>query len=92
MLEVGDKVYFIKRFKEIYWQFYYKTPPEKTKHPFEKKIVQVVNTKSGILYQVKDGHFSEDWIGKIVFRTKEEAEKAITDGIGDNWSHGYDRF
>ena len=77
MYKVGDKVYFIKTFREIYWQMYSKTPPEPTRHPFEKKITQVVHTKGGILYQVKDGHFHESWVGKIVFDTKEEAQSAM---------------
>lgn len=75
--KVGDKVYFIKTFKEIYWQMYSKTPPEPTKHPFEKKITQVVHCADGTMYQVKGGHFHESWIGDIVFDTKEEAESAI---------------
>ena len=76
--KIGDKVYFIKSFREIYWWLYSKTPPPKTKFPIEKKITQIVHTKDGdILYQVKGGHFSSSWINYIVFDTKEEAKKAI---------------
>lgn len=75
--KVGDKVYFIRTFREIYWWVYSKTPPEKLKHPQEKKITQVVYTKDGPLYQVKGGHFPDSWIGDIVFDTKEEAENAM---------------
>ena len=76
--KIGDKVYFIESFREIYWPFYYKSPPKKRKHPLEKKIVQVVSTRDGqTLYQVKDGHFAESWIDKLVFNTKAEAENAI---------------
>jgi hypothetical protein len=78
--EIGDKVYFTKSFKEIFWQLYYKTPPEKRKHPLEKKITQIVRVGDEILYQVKDGHFPDSWIGKIVFDTKEEAYIAIKEG------------
>lgn len=72
---VGDKVYFIKDFKEIWWEIYYQSQPPKRKHPLERKITQVVYTKDDVLYQVKGGHFSESWVGEIVFDTKEEAEK-----------------
>lgn len=72
---VNDKVYFIKTFDEIYNNNRTLKPPKKTIHPFEKKIVQIVETKDGILYQVKGGHFHESWIGIIVFDTKEEAEQ-----------------
>lgn len=82
--KVGDKVYFIKSFREIYWRLYSKTPPEKTKYPFEKKITQVVHTKDETLYQVKGGHFPESWIGDIVFNTKEEAEVAIKNDRKDS--------
>lgn len=76
--KVGDKVYFIKRFEDIYWKSYYKTKPEKIKHPVEKKITQIVHCKDGtVLYQVKGGHFPESWVGEIVFDTKEDAYKAI---------------
>lgn len=75
--KVGDKVYFIKTFQEIWWQLYTKTPPPPLKHPQEKKITQIVSTKEGVLYQVKGGHFPESWIGAIVFNTKEEAEAAL---------------
>lgn len=75
---VGDKVYFTKTFRHIYWWIYSKTPPEPLKHPHEKKITQVTFTKDGtVLYQVKGGHFPESWIGDIVFDTKEDAEVAI---------------
>lgn len=79
---VGDRVYFINRFDEIYWWLYYKTPPERTKYPIQKKITQVVNSKEGILYQVKGGHFPESWVGDIVFDTEEEAKEAIKAGKG----------
>lgn len=72
-IKIGDKVYFIKSFEEIYWRSE-RFRPEKTKHPLEKKVTQIVNTKDGTLYQVKGGHFHESWIGKIVFTSKEEAE------------------
>lgn len=74
--KVGDKVWFIKSFEEIYWRSGMFRPPV-IKHPFEKKITQIVHTKDGILYQVKGGHFHDSWVGKIVFETKEEAEQAI---------------
>ena len=74
---IGDKVYFIKTFDEIYNSNRTLKPPRKTIHPFEKKIVQIVETKDGILYQVKGGHFHESWIGTIVFDTKEEAEQML---------------
>lgn len=74
---VNDKVYFIKTFDEIYNSNRTLKPPIKTIHPFEKKIIQVVETKDGILYQVKGGHFHESWIGTIVFDTKEEAEQML---------------
>lgn len=74
--KVGDKVWFIKSFDEIY-QRSDRFRPSVTKHPFEKKITQIVDTKDGILYQVKGGHFHSSWINKIVFDTKEEAENAI---------------
>lgn len=75
---VGDKVYFTKTFRHIYWQIYSKTPPKPLKSPHEKKITQVTFTKDGtVLYQVKGGHFPESWIGDIVFDTKEEAEVAM---------------
>lgn len=74
---IGDKVYFIKTFDEIYNSNRTLKPPIKTTHPFEKKIIQVVETKDGILYQVKGGHFHETWIGTIVFDTKEEAEQML---------------
>lgn len=77
--KVGDKVYMTKSFREIFWQLYYKSIPPKRKHPLEKKITQVVHTKDDVLYQVKDGHFSESWIGTIVFDTKEEAEAALNE-------------
>ena len=74
---IGDKVWFTKSFEEIYWRSgMFK--PNRTMHPLEKKITQVVHTKDGVLYQVKGGHFHESWIGKIVFNSKEEAEKHIT--------------
>lgn len=79
--QVGDKVYFITTFRHIYWELYYKTPPEPLKHPIEKKITQVVHTKDEVLYQVKGGHFPSSWIGDIVFDSKEEAEKAIKDNF-----------
>ena len=78
--KIGDKVYFIKTFDEIYWEIYLRSErfkPQKTKYPFEKKITQVIHTKDGILYQVKGGHFHESWVGQIVFDTKEEAIRAI---------------
>lgn len=81
---VGDKVWFTKTFEEIYWRSG-RFRPNPTKHPFEKKITQVVHTKNGVMYQVKGGHFHESWIGKIVFESKEEAEKYITDEIGIQW-------
>ena len=74
---INDKVYFIKTFDEIYNSNRTLKPPIKTIHPFEKKIIQVVETKDGILYQVKGGHFHESWIGTIVFDTKEEAEQML---------------
>lgn len=74
---VGDKVYFTKTFREIYWQIYSKSPPPKLKTPIEKKIYQIVHAKDGVLYQVKDGHFHESWIGEIVFKNKEEAEASM---------------
>ena len=73
--KVGDKVYFIRSFTEIYWKYWRIKPPPKTYHPLERKIRDVVYTKNGVLYQVKDGHFHESWIGEVVFDTKEEAEK-----------------
>lgn len=79
--KLGDKVYFTKTFREIYWQLYSKTPPERTKHPIEKKITQIIHCKDGTLYQVKGGHFHESWIGDIVFDTKEEAAAAIKKGV-----------
>lgn len=75
---VGDKVWFIKTFHEIYWKDK-NTKPTPTKHPFEKKISQVIHTKNGTLYQVKGGHFHESWIGDIVFATKSEAENKIAE-------------
>ena len=73
---VGDKVWFIKTFQEIYWKSgMFRL--SKTKTPFEKKITQVIHTKDGTLYQVKGGHFHESWIGKIVFNTKDEAQEMI---------------
>lgn len=75
--KIGDKVWFIKSFDEIYKKNG-NFRPIKTKHPFEKKITQVVHTKDGISYQVKGGHFHSSWINKIVFATKEEAEKAMS--------------
>ena len=80
---VGDRVWFIKSFEEIYWRsgMFRPTP---TRHPFEKKITQVVHTKDGILYQVKGGHFHESWIGTIVFDSKEEAENYISEIYGRN--------
>ena len=75
--KIGDKVYFIKTFDEIYNSNRTLKPPIKTIHPFEKKIIQVVETKDGILYQVKGGHFHESWINVIVFNSKEKAEMAI---------------
>lgn len=74
--KIGDKVWFIKSFEEIYWRSGMFKPPI-TKHPFEKKITQIVHVEDGILYQVKGGHFHSSWIGKIVFNTKEQADKAI---------------
>lgn len=73
---VGDKVWFIRTFEEIYWRCGM-FRPNPTRHPFEKKITQVIHTKNGFLYQVKGGHFHESWIGKIVFDSKEEAKKHI---------------
>ena len=58
--------------------------PPITKHPFEKKITQIVHMEDGILYQVKGGHFHSSWIGKIVFNTKEQADKAIKNEIISN--------
>jgi len=75
--EVGSKVYFVKTCREIYWWLYSKTPPKPLKHPIEKKITQIVTTREDTLYQVKDGHFPESWIGSIVFNSKEDAENAI---------------
>ena len=77
--KVGDKVYFIKTFDEIYYKGRSIKPPSKTRYPFEKKITQVVHCKDGILYQVKGGHFNESWIGKVVFDTKEEALNKLKD-------------
>ena len=73
---IGDKVYFIKSFDEVYWRSG-KFRPVITKHPLEKKITQIVHNKNEILYQVKGGHFPISWVGNIVFNTKEEAEQAI---------------
>jgi len=70
---IGDKVWMIKSFEDV------SLGGKMLKHPFEKKITQVVHTKDGVLYQVKGGHFHESWIGKIVFDSKEEAEKHITE-------------
>ena len=43
-----------------------------------KRITQVVHNKEGMtLYQVKGGHFTNDWVGKIVFNTEEEAKQVI---------------
>lgn len=74
--KVGDRVWFIKTFKEIYWKGE-EFRPTPTKRPFEKKITQVVHTKNGTIYQVKGGHFHESWVGNIVFETKKEAERKI---------------
>lgn len=75
---VGDKVYFTKTFRHVYWWMYSKTPPKPLKYPHEKKITQVTYAKDGtVLYQVKGGRFTESWIGDMVFDTKEEAEVAI---------------
>lgn len=72
--KLGDKVYFVKSFEEIYWRSGLFRPPV-TKQPLEKKITQIVHTKDDILYQVKGGHFTNSWIGNIVFNTKEEAKE-----------------
>ena len=74
--KVGDRVYLTKGFDEIYGLFRSWTPP--VNYPVQKKITQIVHCKDGtVLYQVRGGHFSNFWIGKIVFDTKEEAEAAM---------------
>ena len=75
--KIGDKVYFIKTFDEIYHENRWLKPPLKAVYPFEKKITQIVHSKNGTLYQVKGGHFHESWINVIVFNSKEKAEMAI---------------
>ena len=55
MYNIGDKVWFIKSFEEIYCKP--GMTVQKSKHPIEKKITQIVPVKDGILYQVKGGHF-----------------------------------
>lgn len=74
--KIGDKVWFIKSLQELDWREGM-LKPQKTKHPFEKKITQIVHVEDGILYQVKGCHFHSSWIGKIVFSTKEQAEIAL---------------
>lgn len=72
--KVGDKVWFIKTFDEIYNSDRQLKPPRKTLYPFQKKIVQVVFSKNkGFLYQVKGGHFPQSWAGTIVFDTFDKA-------------------
>lgn len=76
MFKVGDKVYFIQSFDEIYPKD--KNRPIKTKHPMEKKITQIVVDKEGVVtYQVKGGHFSNNWINVFVFTSSEAASEAI---------------
>ena len=75
--KVGDKVWMTDSFKNLYSY----GGNNLATHPFEKKITQVVQTKSGTLYQVKGGHFHESWIGVYVFVDKQEAQKVLNKRI-----------
>ena len=72
----GDFVWFTKTFDEIYWRpgmFKVAT----TTVPFKMKVIDIVETKDGLLYQTKKGHFHENWVGEVVFITEEEANNKI---------------
>ena len=82
MFKVGDKVWMVKTFAQIYWHPGMFIPP-RLKHPHQKKITQIVETETGKLYQVKGGHFHESWVGLLVFKTEGEAQKVL-DKINSN--------
>ena len=67
---VGDYAWFIKSFEELDCV---RIKPAPITRPIGYKIIHVEKLKDGIMYQTRKGHFHENWIGKIVFYTKEEA-------------------
>ena len=77
--KIGDKVWMIRTFEEIYYKNQNDIPKEYIAiHPIQKKIAQVVTNKDGsISYGVKGGHFYESWIGIDVFQNKDDAEIAM---------------
>ena len=85
LLPIGTKLYLIKPLDEILYGEYAKCGFNKSekkkvlKKPMEKKITQVVETKSGVLYQVKGAHIHEAFITKEfgIFLSYEEALGAI---------------
>lgn len=73
--KVGDKVWLSEYYEKFMrktcfrkWMYY--TP---LKAPLQKRLTQVVPTNRGTLYQISDGHFPEDMIGKFVFGSYDEA-------------------
>lgn len=71
-MKVGDKVYVIDTFTRKFQKSL-----SCLDHPQERKITQIVPTKTGNLYQISDGHFHENSIGEWVFLSKEEAQQKI---------------
>ena len=83
MLNVGTRVWFIKRPEEIVRTSsrcgFARFKSEKLKMPMEMKIHQVTIDTDGIKYQVHGYHFTEGMIGKYVFLNYEDAVKNMNE-------------
>lgn len=79
IFKIGDRVWMIRNFEEIYWKDKNNIPKGYiATSPMQKKITQIVTNQDGsISYGVKGGHFHESWIGVDVFKTEEDAKIAM---------------
>jgi hypothetical protein len=70
--QVGDFVWFTHSLRQIYYRSrMFRSDP--LMRPLRLKIIQIVETKNGILYQTKHGHFHESLVSESEFRTEKEA-------------------
>lgn len=74
--KVGDFVWFTRTFRQMMWRTGMRRLPS-LERPERYKVIQIVESKDGTLYQTKHGHFHKNWINKTVFLTEQEAKDSL---------------
>lgn len=80
-ISIGDKLWLIEELDHIGWMGTKRyTKQGLLEQPYQTKVVAIIQTETGVFYQVKNEcTLSASNIGKIAFLTREEAIKALKD-------------